>query len=160
MTTTIKPVYAAAAAITLTEASLASAAYRQSAFVDNSTNLYDEAFCNGFIKTGASGVTATGTVSIYIYASYDAGTTYTHHASGSDAAYTPDNAGNLYPVATIAAVANATTYYWDFHVVAGNAWLILPQRWGIIIFNNTGGAFDATAGNFLMQYQGVQLQGV
>jgi hypothetical protein len=159
MTTTLKPVYSgAASAFTWTLASLASGSYRQNTAVDNSTNLYDEIIVNGKIKTGSSGVSATGTVSIYAYA-YD-GSNYSKGASGTDGSFTPDNAANLVPVCTIAAVSNATTYFFDFQLVAGSGWIMLPQKWGLIILNSSGATFDATGGNFLAEWQGIQFQGV
>jgi hypothetical protein len=159
MPTTFKTLYGAGTSLTVTLASLAAAAYRQSTFVDNASNEFLTALCNGKIKTAAAGVSATGVVSLYAYASFDGGTTYTHGASGADAAYTPDLSTNLFPLTTIGANANATTYFWDFDICAAAGWVYLPQRWGLIVFNNTGQAFDATPGNFLTQFMGVNTQG-
>ncbi len=157
MSTTRKPSFSAAASITITLASLGNGSYRQSAAVDNSTNLYNEAFCNGKFKTGASGTSATGSFQVFPYASYDGGTSYTHGASGSDASYTPDLSFSLIPVQSVGggSLANATTYFWDFHIVAAQGWSYLPKSWGLIVLNNCGSALDSTGGNFLNQYAGV-----
>lgn len=159
MGTTFEPKYGSTTAITITLASLASAAYQQAAGVDNTTNLYLDAIVTGKIKTGAAGVSTTGTVSLY-FAGYD-GTQYANNASGSNAAFTPDLQGNLLPICTIGATANATTYYFPTIYVASAAGLLcLPQKWTLILLNNTGGAFDATGANFVLEYQGIQTQGL
>lgn len=152
---TVKPSYSGAStAVTITLASLANGAYRQSAAVDNSTNLYLDAVVTGKIKTGASGVSATGNVTLYL-AGWD-GTEYGNNASGSDASFTPDNVSNLVPLYTIAAIANATTYYFPYISLAAFAGLLwLPQKWALILLNNSGAAFDATGGNHLLEYQGI-----
>lgn len=160
MATTFKPLYSGTAtAITISLASLTSASYQQSAAIDNSTNLYLDAVITGNFKTGASGVSASGFITIYV-AGYD-GTQYSNNASGSNASFTPDLQGNLLPICTIGATANATTYYIPYVSVAAAAgWFFLPQKWSLIIYNGTGATFDTTAGNFLLEYQGINIQGI
>ena len=161
MTTTFKPNYSgAASAITITLASLTNTSYRQSTAVDNTTNLYQEAHLQCHFKTGASGVSATaGYIAIFL-AGYD-GSNYSNNASGSDAAFTPDLQANLTCIDTIQATANATTYYSSTIYVAAAAGLLwLPQKWAIIVYNGTGGTFDTTGGNFLVEYQGMNTVGV
>jgi hypothetical protein len=160
MATTFKPVYSGSAtSITITLASLTTGSYRQATAVDNTSNLYLDAHITGKIKTGASGVASTGTVTMYL-AGYD-GTQYANNATGTDGSFTPDLQGNLLPISTIGATANATTYYFPSIYVASAAGLLcLPQKWAIIIVNNTGGTFDATGGNFVIEYQGINTQGV
>lgn len=155
---TAKPLYSgAASAVTITIASLASNAYRQSAAVDNSANLYLDAVITGKIKSGASGTSATGFVTLYLYG-YD-GTQYSNNASGADAAFTPDLQANLLPLFTLAVQANATTYYFPYLSVAAAAGLLyLPQKWGLILFNGSGNALDTTAGNHALEYQGINTQ--
>lgn len=157
---TFKPLYAGSTgAITITLASLTNGSYRQSAAVDNSTNLYLDALLTGKLKTGASGVSATGVANIYLYG-WD-GTEYSNNASGSDAAFTPDLQANLWQIATLQMTANATEYYLSpIQIAAAAGMLHLPQKWGLIVFNGTGATFDATAGNFLLEFLGSNTQGV
>ena len=96
--------------ITVTLASLTNGSYRQSAAIDNTSNLYFDAGMLLKVKTGASGTSSTGTVNIYAYGSSDGGTTYTDGASGSDASFTPTSPTNLKLIGVINAVANSTAY--------------------------------------------------
>ena len=155
---TAKPLYSgAASAVTITIASLAAAAYQQSAAIDNSSNLYLDAVITGKIKSGASGTSATGFVTLYLYG-YD-GTQYSNNASGSDAAFTPDLLANLLPLFTLAVQANATTYYFPYiSIVAASGLLYLPQKWGLILYNGSGHALDTTAANHLIEFQGLNTQ--
>lgn len=160
MSSTFKTLYSgAASSITFTQASLASTSLRQAAAVDNGTNEYLEAALTWNIKTGASGVSSTGYAALYV-AGYD-GSSYANNATGSDSSFTVDNQANLVLICTLAAVANATTYYsGTIYVAAAAGWLWLPQKWALIVYNGTGAAFDSTGGNFLIEYQGQNTQAV
>jgi hypothetical protein len=139
--------------ITCTFTSLTTGSARQSTAVDNSTNLFFDALVSVKVKTGASSTLATGYVSVYAYATVDGGTTYTESATGSDAAITLTVPTNLKLIGSINAVANATTYNGGPFSVAAAFGGILPQKWGIVIVNNTGGTLDASVG--AAEYQGV-----
>jgi hypothetical protein len=160
MASTFKPLYAGSTTtFTITVASLANTSYRQGAGVDNGTNLYQDAHLTGKFKTGASGVSSNGYIAVY-FVGYD-GTQYSNNASGSDAAFTVDLQGNLQPVAVLNAQANATTYYLPSVYLANAAGLLwLPQKWSLIVYNGTGAALDATAGNHVLEWQGMNLQSV
>jgi hypothetical protein len=93
------------------------------------------------IKTGASGVSATGTVNVYLIGSAD-GTNYDDGFGGTDAAYTPVNAKSI---GYLTANANATTYQKTINLE--DLGVELPEKFAIGIYNNTGAAFDSTAGN-------------
>lgn len=154
---TAKPLYGTSGvAITCTLASLAAASYRQSAVVDNTTNLFEDALVQVTLKTTAS---AGATLSVYVYATDDGGTTYSNGASGSDAAFTPgtNDAANMKLLFTF--VVGATQQYVSpLLSVAALFGGRLPAKWGLIVFNNSGQALDATAGNHKLQYQGVNTQ--
>lgn len=139
-------------AITITLASLANATLRQSAVIDNSVALHHDALVEISIKTGASGVSTTGYVDVYAYGTANNGTTYSGGATGADAAFT--NAGNIKRLGRISAVAAATSYTDVFSVAAAFGG-VLPQKWGIIVDNETGAALDSTEANHLKVYQGV-----
>ena len=142
-------------AITVTLASLTSGSSRQSAVVDNSTNQFIDALVAVNIKSGASNTAANGYVAIYAYGTADGGTDYTDGATGSDAAFTPTSPTNLRLVGIINVVANAVTYKGGPFSVAAAFGGSLPQKWGIVVSNQSGGTLDATEGNFLKIYQGV-----
>jgi hypothetical protein len=151
-----QPKYASATTVTITLASLASASYRQSAVVDNSTNLYEDVILSFKFKTAAS---AAGTVSFYAYGTADGGSTYSDNASGSDAAFTPSNVANLRLIATFQVTAS-TQYTGEgpylLSAVFGTA--RIPQKWGIICLNSSGQALDSTGGNHQVNMTGVNSQ--
>lgn len=129
-------------AITITLASLANSALRQSAEYDNSSNGYLTGTLGVKIKTGASGTSATGSVNVWAYA--NSNDIRDGLAGASDAAIS-SNAG-LRLVGRVAVAANATTYTQTFDLgeVFGGS---LPSKFGIVIENLTGAALDSTAGS-------------
>ncbi len=137
----IKQAYETTDTLTITLASLGSAAGRGSTAVDNTTNKDPWAKVFVKIKTGASGVSATGTVNVYLIGSAD-GTNYDDGFGGTDAAYTPVNAKLI---GYLTANANATTYQKTINLE--DLGVELPEKFAIGIYNNTGAAFDSTAGN-------------
>jgi hypothetical protein len=158
---TTKPSYAANAAITITPGALASGSYRQSAFVDNTTNLYADASIYAKVVTAASGQTVNSVLTIFLYWSNDNGSTYNNNASGSDASYTqPDSDANMGTGATaVIPVATTTPIYFrgiSFCQAAGL--FFLPQKWGIIVKNNSGAAWQS--GTHVFTYQGMNWQSV
>lgn len=155
MTTTKESFGAQGVAITCTITSLTTTSARQSAALDNTTNLYLDALVTATIKSGASATTTTGTAVIYAYGTVDGGTTYTEGASGSDAAITLTSPTNARIIGIINIVANATTYTGGPFSVAQAFGGILPQKWGIIVLNSTGGTLDASTAS--CEYQGVNL---
>jgi hypothetical protein len=52
-------------------------------------------------------------------------------------------------------VDNSTTYTGGTFSVAAAFGGILPQKWGIIVLNSSGGTFDASTAS--VEYQGVNL---
>lgn len=144
--------------ITVTMASLASAAARASTAVDNSTNVFSDALVSIITKTNAAGTTATGTVNIYAYGTADGGTNYSEAATGTDAAITLTSPPNVRLIGSLNTVANATTYKAGPFSVAYAFNGVLPDHWGIIVENKSGAALDATGGNHSAVYQGVLSQ--
>lgn len=142
----IKQAYGTPATMTKTFASLANASGRAATAIDNSTNKFISADVRVKIKTGASGVAATGYVAVYLIRSED-GSSYDDGFAGSDAAFTPVNATLL---GIISAVANATTYQKVFDLAALG--ITLPEKWSIGILNNSGAALDGTEGSHEVKY--------
>ena len=161
MTTTIKSLYGTSnQTITITLASLTNNSARQCTVVDNSTNLFLDALVQLTVKTGASGVGSTGSLNVYAFGTTDGGTTYSDGAGATDAAITLTSPPNMRIIGVINAVANATSYKAGPFSVAAAFGGVLPQKWGIVVENKTGATLDATAGNFVVDYQGVQAQNV
>lgn len=164
-TTNVK--YAAAAALTVTLASLASSATllvgRGSTAVDNSTNLYDDAILEGQIKTGAT--SANTNIEIWCYSeSVDSGPTYmgaggSSGLSGTDAAVTFGDAGQkrLLRLALVIDVVGTSAVVYNFGGISVAQLFggVMPKKWGVFVTHSTGVALDATAGNHVVEYLGV-----
>lgn len=144
-------------AITCTLASLANNGQRSALAIDFTATLFIDALVQIQIKSGASGVSATGYVNVYAYGTVDGGTTYGEGA-GTDAAITLTSPPNVRLIGVLNVVANATTYKSNPMSMAQAFGGVLPDHGGIIIENKTGAALDGTEGNHLKLYQGVYAQ--
>ncbi len=137
---------------------LANGSSRQSTVIDNTSNLFIDAFVSITIKSGASGTSSTGTVSVYFYGTVDGGSNYTDACTGSDASFTPTSPTNLRGPYVMNVVANAVSYNGGPWSVASFFGGTLPAKWGIVITNNSGAALDTTEANHIKKYQGVSGQ--
>lgn len=154
---TVKVGYAGAAAtaITCTLASLGSGSARESASVDNTTNLYLDAQVQVKVKTNGSAPTGDKAVYVYVWGVVDTSAPmYPDRVTGSDAAITPDNPTQLQWLATIFCPAASTTYVSVPKSVSEKFGGVLPGKWGLVIVNATGNALDATGGSHAVSYQG------
>lgn len=142
----IKTTFGTPAAMTITIASLADAGGRAATAITNTSTKALAADVRVKVKTGASGVSATGYVAVYLVRSED-GSSYDDGFGGSDGAFTPVNATLL---GILTANANATTYQRVFDLA--ELGLTLPEKWSIAILNKTGAALDATGGNHEIKY--------
>lgn len=149
----IKTKYASAVDITITLASLANDAKRQSAKVSNATNLYLDAMVQLKVKTGSS-VGSDKAVYVYAYGTADNSLGYSGDASGSDAAYS-GTIENTKLIGVISTPSAASSYVSDVMSIASAFGGKLPAEWGIIVHNRTGAALDGTEGNFEKEYIGV-----
>lgn len=139
--------------ITCTITSLTNNSQRGSTAIDNTSNLYLDVLVFGKIKSGASATSATGTFNIYAYGTADGGTTYSDGVSGTDGAATLTSPPNVPLIGQINMVANSTTYSGGPFGVAKGFDFILPDHWGLVGENKTGGTIDASVGS--LWYQGV-----
>lgn len=139
-------------ALTITLVSLASAAARQSTVVDSTANKPLDALVSGKITTGATSVAAPFLVNVYVFATTD-GSTYTENAGASDAAITLVVPTNLILLGQINAPSVTTAYYGGPWSVASAFGGSMPEKWGIVVENQTGRVFDATTGHYAFQYQ-------
>lgn len=156
----LKSKYLTGATLTCTLASLANNGARESTVVSNTTDLALDALLMIVVKSGATGVSATGYVDVWVYGSVNAGTDYTEGATGADAAITPTVPPNLRMLGRINVVANAVTYKGGPWSVAAAFGGVLPEKWGIVIENKSGAALDATEANHKKLYQHVQQESV
>lgn len=160
MASTIEELYGTnGVSITITLASLTNNSARESNSVDNTTNLFLDALVMLKIKTGAGALAGDQVVDIYAAGTVDNGTSWPDTVTGSDAAITLNSPTQLKLIGSIQVSATATTYKSEPLSVAGAFNGILPAKWSIIVVNRTGATLDATGGNFLLQYQGIQAQG-
>ncbi len=126
-----------------------------SALVDNATNLDVDEAVTVKITTGASGVSSTGTVVIYVYACVGGTTTCTDGVSGSQGTQSLTNPTNLVKVGACNAVANATAYTCATFSVQGAFIGMMPARWGVVVQNLTGAALSASGNS--VSYDSIQL---
>jgi hypothetical protein len=158
VSTTFKALYGTSnQSITCTIDALTNNSARQSTAVDNTTNLYLEGLVAVKIVSGASATSTSGTVNVYAYGTVDGGTTYTEGASGTDGALTLVNPTNLRLIGVINVVANSTTYRGGPFAVANAFGGVLPDHWGVVVENKSGGTLGTGCA---VVYQGVWTQGV
>lgn len=150
---------AASQAITISLApggvGLASGAARESASIDNSTNLFQDAEVELAIKLAAGATTGQKSINVYVAVS-QSGTNFTDNATGADAAITLRSPTNLFgPFRIQTPDAGALTYRAIIpSIVAIVGGTHLPPRFSIIIENQTGVALDATEGNHTKVFRG------
>ena len=137
----VKIAYESTQTPTITLASLANTGGRACTAIDNHTALDLDSMVFVKIKTGASGVSTTGHIDIYLVKSLD-GTNYDDAFAGTDNSIVPSASTFLF---SFPAVANATTYQGSerFSKVFDR----LPYKFSIAVVNNSGAALDSTAGN-------------
>lgn len=138
--------------------SAASTANQNGRISASTTNTIDlDALMLVKFKESAAAPSGNKQVIIYGLGSIDAGTTVTDGYAFGDAntATLPTTAPVLKGVGNIGNAVQYTTG--PFSVAAGFGGS-LPSTWGVLIINDTGQAFDAAAGNFTFQYQGVFAQ--
>jgi hypothetical protein len=151
----IKLAYGGDTAITCTLASLTTGSARESAAIDNSANLYLDAFVRLHFALQTGTPASDKVVNLYAAGSED-GTNYTDNATGADAAITLRSPTNLVLIGAINTPdAGALTY--KSHPVAVSpafGWT-LPTKWSIVVENRTNLTANATEGNHAKAYNGV-----
>lgn len=140
MSFTAKQIYTANQSVTITLASLANGSTAVSNAIDNSTNGFLSSEFQIKLKTGT--VSGTPTVSLYLLRAADGGTVYDDST----------NTNNPEFIRQISTPSSTTTYINSVRLES------LPQFFKIMVVNNTGGAFDSTAGNFSLIFCGKTVQ--
>ena len=161
----VKLAYAAAATITITLASLASAATfltgRESLAIVNTTDLYVDGRITAKITTSATTPTVDTEIRIYGVQPMDDTPTWPDQMTGADANRTVTNAyildsGFLLLGATGIAATAAVGYPIRCLTLA-EAYGFVPKRFGVYVTQNTGQTLHATAGNHSLVYYGAYL---
>lgn len=135
--------------------SLADGSARESDAVDNTADRFQDVLVAGKIKTGAAPDQYGGDVIVYAYGSVDGGSTYTGGASGSDGAFSAEITLRIIDDVPVTNTS-AAERLWGPVSVAGAFGGVLPDRWGIVVENQTGDAL-AASGNSAW-YQGVYVE--
>lgn len=163
----IKTVYAASAAVTITLASLASDANllagREGTAIDNTTNLYLDYLLSGLITTGTSPTDAKQ-ISVYVGAIHNDTPLYPDVLDGTDSNETITSAGIRDSGLKLAAVISTNNtsdrgYYFGPISVASLFGGTLPPKFVVFVVHNTGVNLNSTAGNHIIsvigQYESV-----
>lgn len=140
--------------ITITLASLASASYRESAALDNTSNKFLDVLIYLAIALQAGSPTGEKALKVFFYASED-GTNYTNNATGSNAAITPPSPSNLLGPFIIQAPSSGALTWKAVFPIAQFFGGIMPPKWGIVIQNATGVTLSATEGDHTKEYRGI-----
>jgi len=152
---TVKALYGTSnQSITCTLTSLANNGQQGSLAIDNTSNLFLDAFVQLKIKTASSAVAATGSINVYAYGTADGGSDYSDAVTGTNASQTLTSPPNLRLIGVINANVVSTTYVGGPFSVAAAFGGVLPDHWGIVVENKTGAAFDGTTAS--AWYQGLQ----
>ncbi len=159
----IKIAYAASATITITLASIATSATfvagAESTIVDNTTSLYTDALVGGKVTVGTT-PTINTQIQISVFTPIDSTPTYPDVMDGTDSVETLTSVGVGQGFLKLAAVLNcdSTTsdraYPFSFSVAQlfGG---VMPSRWGLYVAHNTGVNLNATGGNHVIKFEGV-----
>jgi hypothetical protein len=159
MSSTFQPLYATSAGITISLASLGDGAARECTAIDNTSNKYTDAHVYLAIKLATGTPGNNQVINVYAYGSED-GTNYGDNVTGSDAALTMRSPTNLRIIGCIQTPASGALT-WKSHPmsVARAFGGVLPRKWGIVVENLTGLAFDSTEGNHTKTFTGINIQG-
>ena len=148
---TTKIAYASSTSITITAGSLAAGSARESAAIDNTSNLYLNAFVMVQATLSAGSPSADKLVHIFAAGSED-GSSWTDNATGSDAGLTLRSPTNLVPIGYISTPDSGALLYKSHPLYVGRAFGgLLPRKWSIVVYNNTGLNFSA----FTATYTGI-----
>ena len=152
MTTTAQIVYSSEQTITCGIDGLTSSTVtcRQSNVIDNTTSLFLDALLSVKLLVTSGTFATIPYVNIWAYGAGVDGN-YTDEATGTDGTYTfptttlPTNLKLLQQVSFN--VSTSTTLYAGPFSVASAFGGVLPDKWGIVLNNNTGATLDGTTGS-------------
>jgi hypothetical protein len=163
----VKIAYAAAVALTITLASLATSSTflvgRASTALDNTSNLYVDGRITAIVTTGTTPTVDTE-IRLYGYADLTDTPTYPDAITGTDAgktitnAYILDTGLTLLGATAVSATSNVT--YPIRCLTVAEAFGVHPKRVGIFAVHNTAVNLHATGTNHALQYSGAYITSV
>jgi hypothetical protein len=142
--------------LTITLASLATASWRESSYVDHAAIDAIDYSLGGKITVGTT-PSANTAIELWLYGQINGTPEYTGGATGVNAATTPTGDKSLLiPLDFIivnSATSNVAFRFGPYSVLS--AFGVIPARWGLWVLNNSGVALHATGGNHKITYQAV-----
>jgi hypothetical protein len=152
MANEIKDKFGASTALTITIASLANSAGRQSTLVDNTTARYQDLLLFVNINT-ANSPNANSIIEVYLIRSDNDGTEHRDDGAGTaDAALTPLNSQLVGCLRSSGTPGTGETLKGSFLVHRPG------PEWGVALYNRTGQALDATGSNHWVRYSGLNVE--
>lgn len=142
----IQTQYGSHAAMSITLNALGSNAAREASFVQNTSGALD-AHVFLTVASGTSAVSATGVVNVYAYASINDGGNYTGGATGTDAAITLTSPPAPPLIGVLPVLATSVVYNGGPYSVASAFGGALPERWGVVVQNQSGFALRTNTSN-------------
>jgi hypothetical protein len=144
-------------ALTITLINLADSATvgRESTAVDNSSDKYLDVLISAKFGLTTGTVSDPKAVMVYAYASVDGGSEWPDAVTGSDAGITIETPTALKVLGAVYFSAQSQTHKggpWSLAALYGGR---MPERWGVVVVNDSGIALSNTAGNQAIEWQGV-----
>ncbi|HEY3910390.1 MAG TPA: hypothetical protein VGM07_10905 [Stellaceae bacterium] len=152
--TTLKPSYGTPTAITITTSSLASDANllagRQSSIVNNTSDLAVDSVVGGTISAPGSAPTAGTFIEVWLFGSWDGGTSFSGGASsGGDANLSLATTGTKQLLSRGALIGQTDTTARAYEIgpvsVAQAFGGTMPDHWGVFIVHDLGVTLGAAA---------------
>lgn len=146
-------------AITITLNGQTTGVTKESVFVSNAVDLFLDVLVQLKIDTGNVGApSGAKNVLVYVAGSVDDGVTYSGGARGINAVYGGADGqliDNCIPLGIVSVDAQNEVFTSDVFSIASAFGGVVPEKWAIIVKNQTGQTFAANSGVF---YQGVYAQ--
>lgn len=142
-------------AITCNIAGLANGGARSSSYIDNLGPKYLDVLVSLAVRSAAAGVSSLGYVNVFAYGTSNQGTDYTDGVTGLDAPFTVDLQTNLKLIGFINVNSVSKTFRGGPFSVANAFSGVLPERWGIVVQNQSGAGLDGAESNHRKVFQGV-----
>lgn len=134
-------------------------ATQESAPIDNTSNLWVDAYVQFSIKLASGSPADQRAVYFFIGGSED-GTRQSDNLSGSNASLNPRVPSNLRLLGVMFTPdSGALTYVSNpMSVLSAFGGLGLPRKWSIVVQNRTGVTFSSTEGDHVKAYTGIGFQ--
>lgn len=143
--------YGTRVALTISPASIAAGAYRESTEVDNTSTQAVDGILHGIITSGTTPTAST--ISIFVSGS-DGTTARPGNLTGTDSTITPAGEQSQFELARVITVDTTSNHTYEFYVgsIAALFGGVMPKKFSVIVLNGTAAALHATAGNHAIAY--------